>query len=230
MLKIILGVLFIVAAFVLMFAIIIPSESLRDNPDWLNLQASLVCNPGERFQQEIGTYIRSSGLSGTGGFPVYNTCIDANGSERDVNGQWIAINLGGFFGVPFVVGLLLLLWGIIASVRRSMKRVVPAVTAWDGATGTPGNIYTFDTEQPGQSATVVTINNKNARLQDLPPETARMVQQLLGSLTGAIGQMDATNQADLTDKLRQLQEARDANLISQSEYERLRQQILDNVE
>jgi hypothetical protein len=92
--------------------------------------------------------------------------------------------------------------------------------------------YTFDS-QPGQTATVVTVNGQQVQgdLSSLPPETANLIRQMLGGLNLSTSQMSALSQkTDLKDRLRQLQEARDANLITQEEYDRVRQQILDSLD
>jgi len=63
----------------------------------------------------------------------------------------------------------------------------------------------------------------------VPGLTADRVQALQNQMQAhnVFGAMSGGDELSLADKLKQLQEARDAGLLSADEYDRLRQQILD---
>jgi hypothetical protein len=222
--KIILGIGLMLVAFVAMTLFI------TENPAAAQLQQSLLCQPGEQIEQVTGgrscdSFGRNCGTSFT-----YN-CVNAAGTARDVTLPTIGLLVGSFAG-PFVIGLLLLMWGILGGVRRANRRVMTTATDWFGQTsnsGQPGSGVVFKTIEPGQTATFISMNGQPVNPGDLPPETAAKLQSVMNMLGTSMNAVNSTPQASLVAQLEQLQQARDKGLISQSEYDQLRQEILDKL-
>lgn len=211
------GGLLMVAAFgALVFFTMLP-EDLKSNPTVETINNTLFCDPGERYVESIGALVFGSGTRPLGReYDIY--CENSEGQQRDVTERSILIIAGSFVGL-FVSGLILVLIGIIAVSARISRRVI---------TTSAGPTTVFSTS-PGRgvqySSTVVHLNDK-----EIPPEAADMIRQMFDSMQTASTQMQPSSGGDLVSKLRQLEEARDANLISQTEYDRLRQQILDRAD
>jgi hypothetical protein len=233
--RIILGIILVVVAFVELFLFI----SGPENKLVADVMTALACRSGERFTQVLGGYSYNS--DGTGGQSFSFYCQDEAGNQRDVTGQGILIGVGGYI-VPFLTGLLLLIVGPIGMARRRMKTVMNTnigftstpTTAQTDPFGNPINARDFQAGtaagQSVHSSTIVTLGGKQMNLADLPPETAQLVQQMLGKLGSLADSGNIVVQGgDLTHKLQQLQEARDKNLITQEEYDHLRKAILDHL-
>jgi hypothetical protein len=172
-----------------------------------------LCNEGETLEEEKGA---SSYTPGTGyASSVQVFCVDSAGNRRDVTGD-LAENLvsgidGIFSGVMssmlgsviyFVllgVGIVVTMIGLMISRRRTQP--IPMNFG-----GTGGTVYTttFNAQNSGGS---VDLN--------------QLIQQAR--------QMKTASGGDLTARLKQLDDALKAGLISQTEYDRARQNILDTM-
>lgn len=196
---------------------------LSNVPAINNIHASLLCNTGETYVEELGAFV-SDAMGRNAGRVFSAYCVGTEGNRREITPQAFGVK-AGVFAVPFVLGLLLTLGGIIGILSRMTRGIAASVMSSSGF-GQP--IVTTQTYRPGdpfQSSTVVTINGQQVTPGELPPEAANLIQQVFDKMQ--MPMTPITSGSDLTAKLRQLQEARDANLISQDEYERVRQQILD---
>lgn len=216
------------------------------NSSITGLMTSVVCQPGETFVKEIGGAVNNS-FNRPAGRSLAYYCEDNEGQQREVTEQAIVVLIAGF-AVPFILGLGLAIWGVYGMMRSAAKRsfdqpssYVPGFsstsTVFDlsgnQAIGTP-TVITADSGPMTRSATVVTMNGKQVSANELPPETAQLVNQLLGGMNSMMGNASqwttvADDQKDLTDKLQQLQEARDKGLISTEEYDQMRKTILDSL-
>jgi hypothetical protein len=90
----------------------------------------------------------------------------------------------------------------------------------------PTTILATQSGEGFSQVSVVTVTGH--QVDSLPPEAAEVIRQVLGGFQASASQFAMSG--DLASRLRQLQEARDANLIYEDEYNRLRQQILDAME
>lgn len=242
MIRLLLGIGLIALAFVVLVMVMVESP----NAMMTNVMTQLVCESGETFVQELGGTVNNS-FNRPAGRSLAFYCEDNEGQQREVTGQAMGMMAAGF-AVPFVVGLILTIWGLYGMMRRAAKRSFDQPNSYvpgfgssstvfnlggDAPIGTP-TVITADSGPMTRTGTVVTVNGKQVSAGDLPPETAQLVNQLLGGMTSMMGNTSqwtaAANQNDdLTDKLQQLQEARDKGLISAEEYERLRKAILDSI-
>ncbi len=171
------------------------------------------CNAGETLEEEKGA---SSYTPGQGyARPIRLYCVDSAGNRREVTGDFAENLVGGIGGIVsgvmssmmgsviyFVLlgaGIVLTMIGLIIGRRRTQTLPMN----FGGAGGT---VYTtsFNTQNPGGS---VDLN--------------QLIQQAR--------QMKTASGGDLTSRLKQLDEALKAGLISQTEYDRARQNILDTM-
>ncbi len=237
MLRLLLGILLMGASFVLLFMFIAdPSENSLAQ----QVQTALHCQPGETFVQELGRYIDNFGTSSDGRELTYY-CEDAEGERRDVTGEGVITIMAGF-AVPFVLGLLFLLWGIFAIFWKVMRKLSENVVGTMGGGVMPSNqpqmFYTDVSGQPRTTSTsVYTVNGQPMNAADIPPEKMEQIQNVLKTFgmnvpqSGVMSTMNpnADAGANLVAQLKQLEDARNQNLITQEEYDRLRKEILDKM-
>lgn len=170
-----------------------------------------LCNEGEKLEEEKGasTYTQGQGYASS----VRLYCVDSAGSRREVTGD-LAENLvsgidGIFAGVmgnmmSSVIYFVLLGAGIVVTMIGLMiSRRRSTIPVSFGGPG--GTVYTtYNAQNPGGS---VDLN--------------QLIQQAR--------QMKTASGGDLTTRLKQLDDALKAGLISQTEYDRARQNILDTL-
>lgn len=172
-----------------------------------------LCKKGEKLQEDKGA---SQYTPGQGyGSPVTMYCVNNDGVKRDVTeefGNSMVNQVGGIFNnvlpnimgsiiyvVLIPVGVLLTIIGLIFSRRRSGS--VSFGVPVVSSTG----FTTYTTQNTGGS---VDLNQVIQQARDMKA---------------------AAGSGDLTTRLKQLEDARNAGLISQTEYDRTRQQILDTL-
>lgn len=131
--------------------------------------------------------------------PAFFMCTDSEGIERNVNGGAIATIVIGFVG--------LLLTGIIIVNIGARRAVKEGFATFGDETGTGFHIARS------------TINYDNNTSADEMREILQSSFDVAGKALGV---------DSLSDKLQQLDDALDKGLISKSEYETARQNLLDN--
>lgn len=229
---IILGALLDLVAFGALFA------SLSNSAPTTALAQSLVCNAGETYQKELGRMVTSAtGYSRGREFFAY--CVGSDGERRDVTPQAFMVE-AGMFAVPFVAGLVLLLIGIISFAQNRTRRAVQQLVGGfglnvDSLAPQPSSgrtpLVVTRTFQTGDQGATVFINGQPAMSADIPPEVSGILKQFFGDFQASAAQMQSlAGRGDLVSRLKQLQEARDANLITQEEFDRTRRQILDSMD
>ena len=201
---ILLGLLLIVLAVV---ALIIGVQG-ADN-EFVNEQlTSLLCESEERLTQ-----VETAGGRRDGGSSTTFYCEYSNGQRRDVTAGAV-LAIGGAFTIPFLIGLFMVIGGAMRMAKNRM----------DEFTQTIASVRT-------QDGGVQTIDLRNARAADIPPETMKRLEEVFGRMGVAFSAMSGDvklNQDDLTDRMEELKEALDKNLITQEEYDTIRQKLLDN--
>jgi hypothetical protein len=237
--RLFLGFLLIGAAIVTIFVLISAANDTSSN----GLFKSLVCQPGEKFTEVLGDYITDS--NGGRGRQTNYYCDNGDGGRRDVTFSVFGIIFAAF-GIPLVAGILMMIWGGFALARRQRNAIlsmvgnavsggfVPSGTTVNFGTAPitpapsdPNNPFPFD--QPGvpvRTATVFTINGQQVAPAQLNPQMAQLVQQVLSGLNVGMSHMD-WSKIGLSERLQQLQDARSKNLITEEEFQRLRQHLLD---
>jgi len=214
-------ILMLVGVGLLMLIIVIPVTSLgQGNPLFMNTLSVLVCKPGERFVQDFHTV---SDLRGTvtGGL-VY--CVDNENQKTEVTDLLVQRALVAFF-VPFIVGLLMSILGSeLIPKRRTPLVYNSGTTAFGGIepfSGTTSFITGSGRKIEIQNG-VLTVNGVEIPTGyhgiDEQFEVLRQMKPVRQNTSGA---------KSLTEKLRQIQDARDKGLISSEEYDRLRQHTMD---
>jgi len=203
------------------FAMVILFMSISNAPQTTAISQALVCEPGEKYSEALGRSVYSGTESMGREFFAY---CEGDGSRREVTPQAFLVK-AGMFAIPFVGGLLLFIVGIFVmtwrGTRSIMKQVVTA-----SSTGNPVVVT-----RSGQPVSRVIINGK--AVDQMPADIDQMLKGFFGDdfQAGSTGNIaPAQGSGNLADRLRQVQEARDAGLISKEEFERVRQQILDSMD
>ncbi|MBA3871567.1 MAG: hypothetical protein H0X30_20670 [Anaerolineae bacterium] len=174
-----------------------------------------LCKTGEKLQEDKGPS-EYNASQGTYGSSVTMYCVNNDGIKRDVTEQFgnsMVSQVGGIFenmlpnllgSVIYVVlipvGVVLTIIGLIFSRRRS------------------GTVSFGVPVVSSTGFTSYTTQNSGGRV-----DLNQVIQQARDM------KATATGSGDLTTRLKQLEDARNAGLISQTEYDRTRQQILDTL-
>jgi hypothetical protein len=244
-----LGVALMLVAFVALFALIVLPVigPFRDNTMLMNLQAVINCPPGYTFENEFETFRPRPGetIDAATGF-----CISPEGeriqqSDDEVM-RFVGIAIAAFV-VPFIIGLILF---IVAFGAMTRNRVSTAFRTGN----MPFGINLNPVQSPrGSSMTYVT-----AAADNIDPKTAEWVKNTMGidldalQASGRLQQGDTpvvytsnwhnnpapensvstgsvSGSGSLSERLKQIDDARAQGLISLEEYERLRKAILDDM-
>lgn len=230
-----LGFFFIIVSVVAMAALIVLPVigPFRDNSFLMSLQAAINCPPGYTFENEFDTYRPRPGEtveSATG------YCISPDGDREQLTeeGQirFILIAVGAFV-VPFLLGLFMVIGGMSRNVtKRAMNY------AMNNPTSRYANMMGISSTKADTTSAPVSVD----------PQLAKMFQNMTGidiEQAVASGKAQVTSyQSDdlppsarfsvestesLTERLRQLEEAKNAGLITQEEYDQKRREILDSM-
>lgn len=232
MIRLILGSILMIAAFVALFVFI------EGNPVVTQLMTAIHCKAGEKFVQIDGAFITNDFNRPLGREFIY-ACENDAGTQRDVTGPGI-ITLALAFIVPFLLGMIFLLSGSFGIIRGAQRRKIPAVSTGDNP-GWFGDVqqavpvtFSSGSKDPFVTRTsMVTVNGKQVNFGDLPADQAEQIKAAFGMMDQMLSQTTPTvitgSDSDLTDKLEELKEARDKGLISEDEYQHVRKSILDSL-
>lgn len=210
---VILGIVLTIVGFGGMMVSIISTVQNVADPSQFDKIEQQLCQPGEKLEQETGAYEYQPG--GMSGRPVRYFCIDNEGQRREVTGTFVQGLFGQVTGglIPglsatflftglMTLGIPLVVVGIILMVMKRSR---------DVANLGQGQFYTMSS---GQGSIPVQLRGQSVNLS---PEMQQFFQQIAAN---------PNPRADLKTRLQQLEQARQAGLISQEEYDRLRQKIL----
>jgi hypothetical protein len=206
-----LGIILIIAISIAFAAAMIGMESEQ----FASFFEPYVCNSEESFAVILGP--RTRDFDGDVSQSVNMVCQVNDANQRNVTGKVLLVVVGGFVG-GLLLGIVLTIVGSFIAVRNQTKRFT-------------GMMQSFNV-QPGQ-ANVIDLRGKRGAMSmnevygNIPPESAEMVQSVLQSITRAMGSMTGDT---LAERLSQLEEARQQGLISQSEYDRIREALLDKMD
>lgn len=185
-------------------------------PTALSPFSSFFCEKDERLTGEVWT---TSSVNRSSVGTTY-FCVDESGNERAVTGQvmnsttnlFLVLMFGGM-GLLAVAG-----WQAVSKEPKAVKskrkndeemgiNQPQAFTTGDGVT-----VITASSEIP--AADITTASETTKRLFDMLNENMPLMTQSGKSF-------------DLTDALQELEDARTKGLISEDEYQRLRQKVMD---
>lgn len=175
-----------------------------------------LCKPGEKLEENKGASQYTPGSGYASSVSMY--CVNSDGQKREVTGDFATGMIGQVDGLvsgvmsglmgSFIyfgllgVGLVVTIIGLVLGRRRSSLPVTFGVPTGSGVVYTSS---TYNSQNPGGGF-----------------DLNQVIQQ-------ARDMKAAASSGDLTTRLKQLDEARNAGLISQTEYDRARQQILDTL-
>lgn len=166
----------------------------------------LACEEGDSIRTESRMTFSSDGRSQTTDF----FCVDSEGIEENVTDSVIVIIIVGFGGL-LITGILTIFMGSRIVSKRMQENLRNTVFEQQGI----GNIH----------SSVIDLRSNTLKQGQIPPETQAQIQAIFSQMGDAFANNDS-----LADKLQQLEEARQQGLISQAEYERTRQAILDSMD
>ncbi|MEZ4669221.1 MAG: SHOCT domain-containing protein [Anaerolineae bacterium] len=225
--RIVLGVVLIIAAVVfLIIAVVVPVvPNTADNKAIDDFMARILCNPGESLVREQYVTRDSDGT----GYSATIYCINNERQRREATDKWILGSMA-IFGISLCAGIAFIIWGSM----RAARSVQTTVYATSGSkVGQPGvTVQQFssfgDSSSPIDGLEIneggIKFGGMEIRMDSLTSERVQTLRQQMQS-----AMQSGTGSGDLSSKLRQLQEARDAGLITGDEYERLRKEVLDNL-
>jgi hypothetical protein len=245
------GVALMLLAFAALFSLVVLPVlgPFRDNAILMSLQAAISCPAGYTFENEFTTYRPSPGetIDAATGY-----CISPEGERiqqtADEQGSFIMVAMGSF-AIPFVVGLLLFIFAVNAMTTRRVRTTFQ--------TGNLPFGLNTNTRQSRDGNTSVTYVSATADQVD--PKTAEWIKNTMGidldelQASGRLHQGDtpviytsnwhnnpspdsstsatpgSNSSTSLSERLKQIDDARAQGLLSLDEYDRLRKNILDDM-
>lgn len=182
-----------------------------DNPTISGAIQSFVCSPNEELVIERNRWSLPNGERGEN---ITFFCEIEPGQQRSVTDAVVPIFIAGF-AIPLMLGIFM----IIAGAAKGAKTMTNNL-------GSQMNSYLADFDQGDGVARTV---NVQSNMQNIPPETRDMIENMLGCVITNATQASSPN-ISLSDRLQQLEEAYEKRLISQEEYDKVRQAILDSMD
>ncbi|MBZ0288857.1 MAG: SHOCT domain-containing protein [Anaerolineae bacterium] len=229
----VLGILLMLIAFAALFLIVLLPTIQPDNAFALNLLQSLACDPGQKAEVEVIVTRDSDGT----GYTPYLTCIGREGERIDASGKHFAIGMISFL-IPFLIGLFMTIAGAQRRSRPSPQTIwkegsIPQEGFTTGVvSSSSSSISSGKTFNPSPKVEVkdgaLNVDGIEIRMDGLKPEHLQVFQGQSPVIMSS-GMTSASGAVTLAAKLKEIQEARDAGLISSEEYDRLRQEILDKL-
>jgi hypothetical protein len=202
-----LGCLLMLVAFGVLGAIVvIPTlPGAENNATIMGLLEPVLCESGETLSQDTSVYTDTRGTTRS---PHYY-CEGDTTPRREVTDTATLYGVIGFVG-PFLIGLLMVIGGAIWMARRATQTMTSQILT----PSIPGGSY-----QPAADGSfTVNAGGVPIRIQT-SGQTAR---------PGVGGVIQAQPNASTAAKLQELQSLLGQGLISQEEYNKLRQEILDD--
>lgn len=203
-----LGLMLMGGAFAVLFGLLLGVDDLARHATIGPFLTETFCNPGEKLVSE-SREIRRPGESGQ---EILFFCQDRQGRRRDITGIYIIAAIAGFI-VPFLLGLFM----VIGSVRRMIAQAARQITGIPAGVPAGGRMSI-----PGGAVTPT----RRTAARDISGSTNidDYIQQAFNA-----SQREIARGTDLASRLRKLDEARDAGLISGEEYRRAREKVLDSL-
>lgn len=198
-------------------------------------RAKTLCQTGEQLvTEQVGTSSRNT--SGTYGTPVIYYCVDAEGTKRDVTGEFVTnvmnttttsifdtLNNSMIWTGVTVGSVFLIIIGAFMSIGgRRRVRVMGQPVTNQGM----GYVVTVN----GQPVVMKqgTVDTSNVRtIQDAMNLANNMASSMMTNMPTTDDDIPTT--AETTAKLNQLNQLYQSGMISREEYERTRQKILDDI-
>lgn len=225
-----------------MFALIVLPvvDPFRDNATLMSLQAAINCPSGYTFENEFERYYPRPGetVDVATGF-----CVSPEGERieqtADEQGRFVLIAIAAFT-IPFIVGLFLLIGGVNMMTRNSIRSAVQ--------TGSIPYVTSGPVQSPRSDVSYVTSSVSGSSADTIDPRISAMIRRTTGldlnelqrqareehQVSSVMSSSDWSDNANLSggslsERLKQLDDARDQGLISKEEYERVRKAILNDL-
>jgi Short C-terminal domain len=199
------------AVFMLTFIIlpaVIPFDSL---PPLKATYQVLFCKPDETLTESTTTYRPSPGTTITN---VNMACVNRAGQARDLDQAPVSVGAIGYFGT-FLPGLFL-------SMATRAKKQAPTSTYSSALSAAP--LQRTDSSSSLAGLGMTATSNDVGNVMTSEGSTFAELQALVGK-TSSIGSR-LENLTSATTRMKELKSALEAGLITQTEYEAKRQEIL----
>lgn len=204
-LLIILGIVLIVIS----IPVIVLATTVEEGSQVYEMMESIACNSPEKL------IITRSITMDMDGESIEFFCEIEPGQRRDVTPTVVLLIIAGFM-IPFGLGMFLVMFTSFRMKKQFTNRVSRQMA---------GYVSDFQqNEYPIQS----TVINLRGNQDKIPPETQEMLNNVLGGFASSF--TPETGKGSLTQRLKQLDEAYENDLISKDEYDRVRQAILDSMD
>src|SRR5262249_17080337 len=209
-LVVIIGVILLLFAFAVMAVfIVIPAvlPSISDAPFIRDTLQTLLCKEGQTLTDKHRTFPQPGRPVTT----ITTSCVNNEGQSRDVTGQAILYGIVGYL-VPFLTGLFM----VIIGANRRRRYTMQSFSTLGGQGFSMNNLnYMDNLKMAGLDVNVDPDGKVTVKLPD-----GRVISGQQG-MVSAFGNVNS-----LTDRLKELKSAYDAGLITQSEFEAKREEIL----
>jgi hypothetical protein len=224
----VLGILLMLVAFAALFVIVLLPTIDPGNAFALDLLQNIACDPGQKAEVEVVVTRDSDGT----GYTPYLTCIGREGERIDASGKHFGVGIISFT-VPFLIGLFMTIAGAKSRSQPSPQTMwkegsIPHEGFTTGVVSSSSSFSSGTSFNPSPKVEVkdgvLNVDGLEIRMDGLKPEHLHVFQgQSPLIMSGGSGA------STLAAKLKEIQEARDAGLISSEEYDRLRAEILDKL-
>jgi hypothetical protein len=215
-LVLIVGILLIVVSVPILLVGIMDTE----NSPIGTLLKSTACNPPEKLVSESTYYSMPNGESGQN-FTYF--CEIEPGQRRDVSDKAFIV-IAGSFVIPFGLGMLFTMVGATGVARNKSRKLQESMgdyfNTYPQAQGTGLGGQTFS-----GSETVIDLRGNKG---DIPPQAQQILNSVLSNFPTATVQTQGDT--SLSERLKQLEEAYENDLITAEEYNTVRQAILDSLD
>lgn len=180
--------------------LVITISATDDESELSQVFESMVCNAPERL------VINRSTSLGDDGQTINMYCEIEPGQRREVTATFVIITVVAF-GIPFGLGMILTMWGAFRAQARARK-----------------NMSEYMVSMPDPKTGASTVVKVRGNINNMSPEAQQLINSQLGGVAGNVGK------SSLTQRLQQLDDAYENDLISKEEYDRMRQAILDSMD
>ena len=189
-------------------------------PDAMTPLGPLFCQSGEHFINEQSTFSIPGETSTSNNY----SCVNSDGQKRDINDQVMGPVIGGYLVLLFT-SVILMIVGASRSSAKNDKQTTSTLAS--PRLSTPS----------GTRVSIGSTTDQGAMLEDMVSGLESGVLRFggkeipLSELKSGNYQhvVTANSKHTLAETLKQLKEARDQSLITDDEYQHLRQEALDKL-
>lgn len=171
----------------------------------------VACKPPEKMVTETENWSQPNGEFGQS---ITYYCEIEPGVQREVTGTAFGILAAGF-AIPLILGIILITVGARGLVRQQSRKYSAAIDDY------------FTQYPPVQTTTSSHVVDLRSGQANIPPEAQEILTNVLGGFATAF---TSDGKGTLAERLQQLEDAYEQDLIRKDEYDKVRQAILDSMD